>query len=767
MIILSEKRKNLNSERKKIEEELLNEKKFTETALNALRDTFFVFNPSTSKAIRWNKAFSVISGYSNEEIANMKAPESYYSEKDLEKTVRAIKKINNEETVLLEMNLVTKDGKAIPFEYLATRINDDQGNLKYIVSIGRDITERKKTEQKLKESESRYRSLFENMTSAFAYHKIIVDENNKPIDYEFIEANPAFEEFTGLKVENIIGKTVTEVLPEIENDPADWIGKYGKVALEGTPITFDNYSEPLDQWYFVSAYSPKKDYFAVTFTNISAHKLTEQKLKESEKRFKDERDNLINMLNSMEDGVYIINQHYEIEYVNPSLKNTFGPIENKKCYEYFQKLSEPCPWCKTQEKATKGSIRWEWDSPITNKFYEIIATPIKRPDGNFSKLVIFHDINKRKKAAIKIKKAREQADMYLNLAGVILVALNRDGIITLINNKGYEILEYEEGELDGQNWFEKCLHKKIKDEVFEIFIGLMSGDLKSFEYTEGDVLTKNGKRKTIAWHNIILYDKNGNINGTLSSGEDITEHKKAEQELKRLSKLKSELLTRTSHELKTPAMHIKGYADLLLHKYKNNLGIEELQIISHIKKGCLRLETLIYDIMHKAELDSGLGELNKAKNDLSSLIELSVRELKSFAALRGHSIILDIHDSMIINFDKEQIRHVINNIMTNAIKYTPLNGIIGINSTIEDDYITITIQDNGIGFTEEQINRLFTQFGKIERYGQGFDIITEGSGLGLHIAKKIIELHGGKIWIESGGRNKGSTFYFSLPKVNI
>jgi PAS domain S-box-containing protein len=250
----------------------------------------------------------------------------------------------------------------------------------------------------------------------------------------------------------------------------------------------------------------------------------------------------------------------------------------------------------------------------------------------------------------------------------------------------------------------------------------------------------------------------------LTNVQDISERLKVEKKVKELSKLKSELLTRTSHELKTPAMHIKGYADLLLYNYKDNLGDEELQIISHIKKGVLRLETLIYDILHKAELDSGHGELNKVQNDLSSLLDLSVRELKSFAALRGHSIILDIEDDLIIDFDKDQIRHVINNLITNAIKYTPLNGIIEISSTITDDFVTIAIHDNGIGLTEEQINRLFTQFGKIERYGQGYDIIPDGTGLGLHIAKKIIDLHGGRIWVESGGRNKGSTFYFSLPR---
>ncbi|MFX1500854.1 MAG: sensor histidine kinase, partial [Promethearchaeota archaeon] len=113
----------------------------------------------------------------------------------------------------------------------------------------------------------------------------------------------------------------------------------------------------------------------------------------------------------------------------------------------------------------------------------------------------------------------------------------------------------------------------------------------------------------------------------------------------------------------------------------------------------------------------------------------------------------------------DQIRHVINNLITNAIKYTPLNGTIEISSEVNDDFVTIAVHDNGIGIIEKEKERLFSQFGKIERFGQGFDIITEGSGLGLYIAKKVIDLHGGEIWVESDGRNKGSTFYFSLPIV--
>ena len=108
---------------------------------------------------------------------------------------------------------------------------------------------------------------------------------------------------------------------------------------------------------------------------------------------------------------------------------------------------------------------------------------------------------------------------------------------------------------------------------------------------------------------------------------------------------------------------------------------------------------------------------------------------------------------------------VITNLLSNAIKYTPPNGEITIKSEIMDQNVSMSIQDNGIGFTDKEKEKVFKQFGKIERYGQGLDIGIDGSGLGLYLSKKIVELHGGKIWLESEGKNKGSIFYVSLPLI--
>ena len=128
-------------------------------------------------------------------------------------------------------------------------------------------------------------------------------------------------------------------------------------------------------------------------------------------------------------------------------------------------------------------------------------------------------------------------------------------------------------------------------------------------------------------------------------------------------------------------------------------------------------------------------------------------------------LILDIKDTLITYFEKERIYEVIVNLLSNAIKYTPPNGKIIVRSEKRKGNYIISVQDTGIGLTDEEKEKIFKKFGKVERYGQGLDVDSEGSGLGLYISKKIIELHGGNIWVKSKGRKKGSTFYFSLPVI--
>lgn len=148
-----------------------------------------------------------------------------------------------------------------------------------IVELKKIKNERDYAEEAQQESEAKYFKLFDNMLDGFSLQEIVLNKKNVPIDYVFIDINDAFEDQTGLKREKIIGKKVTEVLPGIEHDPAGWIERYGKVALKGKSIRFENYSEQLKKWYSVSVYSPQKGYFATIFQDITERMQAEEELK--------------------------------------------------------------------------------------------------------------------------------------------------------------------------------------------------------------------------------------------------------------------------------------------------------------------------------------------------------------------------------------------------------------------------------------------------------------------------------------------------------
>jgi PAS domain S-box-containing protein len=142
-----------------------------------------------------------------------------------------------------------------------------------------DITKRRQAEEQLRESEEKYRTLFTKMLNGFSYNRIILDEDGRPANFMFLEVNDAFERHTGLKREDVVGKTLTEVLPGIRGAGFDWIGELGKVALTGNELRTEQYAEHLGRWYAVSAFSPKRGYFNVVFEDVTERKEAEEQLR--------------------------------------------------------------------------------------------------------------------------------------------------------------------------------------------------------------------------------------------------------------------------------------------------------------------------------------------------------------------------------------------------------------------------------------------------------------------------------------------------------
>ncbi len=270
------------------------------------------------------------------------------------------------------------------------------------------------------------------------------------------------------------------------------------------------------------------------------------------------------------------------------------------------------------------------------------------------------------------------------------------------------------------------------------------------------IITRDGKIKWLSGSRMQQYNKNGELISLRFWLDEITEQKN-------LEKLKSDFVRRTSHELKTPLISIKGFAELILSLYEDELNSDIISKLGEITQGCERLQDIIEDLLHTSKLESSELKPRLEEEDLSFLIRFCTHELHSLAVQREHSINIEIVDSIIARFEKEEIHDVITNILSNAIKYTPRKGWIDIKTETLEDFVIVSITDNGIGFTEEEKKVIFHQFGKIERYGQGLDLGIDGTGLGLYISKKIIQSHKGEIWMESEGKNKGSTFFFSLP----
>ncbi|NJK94480.1 MAG: PAS domain S-box protein [Bacteroidales bacterium] len=161
------------------------------------------------------------------------------------------------------------------------------------------------------------RLLFQTMVEGFALHEIVCNDKGIPVDYIFLEANPAFEMLTQLKRSEIIGKRVTEVLPGIEKEEFNWITRYGKVALTGQTDYFEDHSEALDKWYAVKVFSPEQGKFAVLFSDISERKKFETSIQASEEKFR-------TLFETMTQGVVYQNARGEIISANPAAERILG-----------------------------------------------------------------------------------------------------------------------------------------------------------------------------------------------------------------------------------------------------------------------------------------------------------------------------------------------------------------------------------------------------------------------------------------------------------
>ena len=294
-------------------------------------------------------------------------------------------------------------------------------------------------------------------------------------------------------------------------------------------------------------------------------------------------------------------------------------------------------------------------------------------------------------------------------------------------------------------------------------------------YTVEDIelLETLASQASIAIENARLYEQTKNFNielqrkvekATKELKETNRQLAKANVRLKELDELKSEFISIASHQLRTPLSVIKGYISMIVNENYGEVKEEQKKILRDIIYVSVeRLNQLVDSLLDLARMEKKGLSLDEKKTDLVNIAERVVKEQKINAIQKGLGLTFEKQgkeDIPKIKVDSQKIRDAIMNLIDNAIKYTE-KGFITVKILLNsDNEIQIDVQDTGRGLSQENIDNLFAKFTRVD---SSHKLNTEGTGLGLYIVKRIIEAHGGKVWVTSEGRGKGAVFSFSLP----
>ncbi len=387
------------------------------------------------------------------------------------------------------------------------------------------------------------------------------------------------------------------------------------------------------------------------------------------------------------------------------------------------------------------------------------------------------DLKTQSKPSSDKKERRGQLERYR-----LLVENIEDYAIFLLDTKGYvaswnlgaqKFKGYTPHEILGKHFSIFFTPKDIKSKrpEWELVQSKAVGRVVS----EGWRVRKDGTR---FWANVVitaLFNEHGEHLGFAKVTRDLTERKHYEdslyganvklahsyKELQKLNAAKDEFVSLASHQLRTPATGVKQYLALLIDGYAGPVSERQLDFLQKAYDSNDRQIEIVNDLLHVAQLDAGKVVLNSTHIDVKDLIEDVIDEQAEAFKIRRQKISLDMPKGEVIALvDPVRFRMVMENLIDNASKYTPLGGGISVSITRHGYLLTVSVTDNGIGIAKKDLPKLFEKFTRISN---SLTKDIAGSGLGLYWVDKIVRLHGGKIEVKSTP-NKGTTFSVVLPR---
>jgi len=426
---------------------------------------------------------------------------------------------------------------------------------KRIQALAKESIKRTQAEEVLRESEEKHRSILENIEEG--YFEVDIAGN-----LTFL--NDALAKIHGYSRDEMMG--INSRLLTSEENIEKTYQIVNTVFSTGKPVkdlSWEIIRKDGSKRYIETSIYLKKDKedqpsgFRGITRDITERKQAEEALRESEEKYR----NLVELPN---DGIIII-QNGKVQFSNTRLIEMFGYSIEEMMNTPFLDFVFPDERSRIAD-IHKRRLQGE-DIPAIYEMAALHKNGKKIDIETNSGIITYHgkpatlsfirDITEHKQAEKELKSERDRSQQYLDLAGVIFVSLDRDQKVTLINKKGCEVLGYSEDEIVGKNWFDHFLPETNISEVKEIYDNLISGNIGPVEYYENPVLTKDGSEKLIAWHNSMLRDESGRIITLLSSGEDITERKRAEESLKESENLYRLLAENVTDTIWTMDMDLK------------------------------------------------------------------------------------------------------------------------------------------------------------------------------------------------------------------
>jgi PAS domain S-box-containing protein len=686
---------------------------------------------------------------------------AFIVDKDKDKLEKSLSMLSPDNSLnIIDFRVILPYGEVKWQQWTNKALFDRLGNIIEYQSVGRDITKQKRSEESLRISEERYRLAVENSPNQI----FSVNRNGYIIAW-----NKACEDLFHHNKE-ILGQSFTQLL----YSPEEMIEIQNLVQQVFEGKTFDinelvlKSKDGTKKYMMVRLYpligNEEKIYACVfTATDLTERKKIELALRKSEELQRA-------LFTGSVDPILITDVNFNTIGVNPALEKLLGYSADELRRSKFPPNSSFDPllvksWI---EKCKSGEGVSGYEINIISSEGELIPvsmtiSPIKNVKGELRYISFWlRDIKERKRIQEALRISEERMRLLLQSAEDIVLMQNLEGKILYYN--GATKYGLTPGEVVGKSpyeFFEKDLAEILEKHVKEVAI-------TSKPKISEDEFTWQGEK--MCFSNLLspVKDDEGNVIAVTIISRNITDKKKVEDallkskiQLQELNASKDKFFSIVAHDLKSPFQGLIGFSNLLLEDYKS-LDREEIrQYVENISNSTKNLYKLLENLLEWSRLQTGRKEYYPQKVDLYETVDSELKLLYNNAASKNIILSNLISEDTRITADKNMLTSILENLISNAIKFTGDGGEVKVFNRYQEDMIAVIIQDNGVGIRPEDLEKLFRIDQQHSTEGTAHE---RGTGLGLMLAKEFVEKQGGTIKIESEF-TVGTKVTFTLPRA--